>query len=110
DRLVPDTTQPAPAVWFAALRPRMIALAARAADGVLLNLVTPDYVRDVRRLVGPDFPIACLVRAHVGPRAEALAALRGNLVFYRGLAVYRQALEHQGLDPDRLDDDAALGL
>ncbi len=110
DRLVPDTTRPAPALWFAALRPKMIELAARTADGVLLNWVTPDYVRQVRRQVGPDFPIACTVRASAGTPAEAVAALRDNLVFYRGLAVYRKELEHQGLDPDRLDDATALGL
>ncbi|MBI3516616.1 MAG: LLM class flavin-dependent oxidoreductase [Proteobacteria bacterium] len=110
DRLVPDTTQPAPALWFAALRPKMVELATRAADGVLLNWVTPAYVRQVRRLVGPDFPIACTVRASTGTRAEAIEALRDNLVFYRRLAVYRKALEHQGLDPDRLDDATALGL
>jgi alkanesulfonate monooxygenase SsuD/methylene tetrahydromethanopterin reductase-like flavin-dependent oxidoreductase (luciferase family) len=110
ERLVPDTTAPAPPLWFAALRPKMVALAAASADGVLLNWVTPAYVREVRAMVGPDFPIACLVRAHAGPRAATLAELRENLAFYRRLAVYRHALELQGLDPDGLDDAAALAL
>lgn len=110
DRLVPDVTQPPPSLWFAALRPRMVALAARAADGVILNWVTADYVRTVRAQVGPNYPIACFVRACVGPRAEAAAALRDNLPFYRALPVYRKSLELQGLDPDRMSDDDALRL
>jgi alkanesulfonate monooxygenase SsuD/methylene tetrahydromethanopterin reductase-like flavin-dependent oxidoreductase (luciferase family) len=110
DRLVPDATQPAPPIWFAALRPKMIELAARVADGVVLNWVTQDYVRRVRRLVGPSFPIACFVRGFVGTREAALAELDGNLTFYRRLDVYRKSLELQGLDPDRLSEPAALGL
>ena len=110
DGLVPDVTQPSPTLWFAALRPKMVALSAEAADGVILNWVTPDYVRQVRAMVGPDYPIACFVRACAGTRAEAAAALRDNLPFYRALPVYRKSLELQGLDPDRLSDDDALRL
>jgi alkanesulfonate monooxygenase SsuD/methylene tetrahydromethanopterin reductase-like flavin-dependent oxidoreductase (luciferase family) len=108
--LVPDTTHLPPPLWLAALRPRMVALAARVADGVLLNWATPDYLREVRRRVGPGFPIACIVRSHAGTRADALAALRDDLTFYRRLEVYRKSLAFQGLDPDRLDDEQALGL
>jgi alkanesulfonate monooxygenase SsuD/methylene tetrahydromethanopterin reductase-like flavin-dependent oxidoreductase (luciferase family) len=110
DRLVPDVGQPAPGLWFAALRPKMVELATRVADGVLLNWVTPDYVRAVRRQVGPGFPIACSVRASPGSPAASVAALRDNLAFYLRLGVYRRSFEHQGLDPDRLSDDALLGL
>jgi hypothetical protein len=88
----------------------MVALAAASSDGVVLNWATPAYVREVRRLVGPASPIACFVRAHGGPRDATLAELRDNLTFYRRLAVYRHALEAQGLDPDGIDDDAALAL
>ncbi len=108
--LVPDVTQPAPPVWFAALRPKMVALAARVSDGVLLNWVTRDYVRQVRAQVGPNFPIACSVRACIGPRDQAISALRANLPFYLAIPVYRKAFELQGIDPDRVTDDAALGL
>jgi alkanesulfonate monooxygenase SsuD/methylene tetrahydromethanopterin reductase-like flavin-dependent oxidoreductase (luciferase family) len=110
DQLVPDVTQPAPGLWFAALRPKMVELAARAADGVILNWVTADYVRSVRARVGPDYPIACFVRACASGRAQAAAALRDNLPFYRALPVYRKSLELQGLDPDRMSDDDALRL
>ncbi len=110
DRLVPDATQPAPPIWFAALRPRMVELAARVADGVVLNLVTRDYVRQVRQRVGPRFPIACFVRGFAGTRDAALAALAENLGFYRRLEVYRRSLELQGLDPDRPDEAAAREL
>ena len=44
DGLVPDVTQKAPPLWLAALRPRMVELAARVADGVLLNWATPCLV------------------------------------------------------------------
>jgi alkanesulfonate monooxygenase SsuD/methylene tetrahydromethanopterin reductase-like flavin-dependent oxidoreductase (luciferase family) len=108
--LVPDVTQPAPPLWLAALRPRMVALAADVADGVLLNWATPGYVREVRRRVGAQLPIACLVRSHAGTRAAALAALRDDLTFYRRLEVYRKSLALQGLDPDALADDDALRL
>jgi alkanesulfonate monooxygenase SsuD/methylene tetrahydromethanopterin reductase-like flavin-dependent oxidoreductase (luciferase family) len=110
DGLVPDTTQPAPPIWFAALRPKMVDLAARVADGVVLNWVTPDYVREVRRRVGPGYPIACFVRGFAGTRAAALTALADNLTFYRRLAVYRKSLELQGLDPDNLSEAAAVDL
>ena len=110
DRLVPDTTQPAPPIWFAALRPKMVDLAARVADGVVLNWVAPDYVREVRRRVGPGFPIACFVRGFAGNRAAARAALADNLAFYRRLAVYRKSLELQGLDPDNLSAAAMRAL
>jgi alkanesulfonate monooxygenase SsuD/methylene tetrahydromethanopterin reductase-like flavin-dependent oxidoreductase (luciferase family) len=108
--LVPDVTQPAPPLWLAALRPRMVELATRVGDGVLLNWATPDYVREVRRRVGRQFPIACLVRCHAGTRAAALAALRDDLAFYRRLEVYRKSLALQGLDADRLEDEEALRL
>lgn len=110
DRLVPDVVQPAPPIWFAALRPKMVELAARVADGVVLNWVTQDYVRRVRQLVGPRFPIACFVRGFVGTPEAARAALAENLIFYRRLDVYRKSLELQGLDPDRPSAAAALGL
>ncbi len=58
----------------------------------------------------PIFRSACFVRACAGSRAEAAAALRDNLPFYRALPVYRKSLELQGLDPDRLSDDDALRL
>jgi alkanesulfonate monooxygenase SsuD/methylene tetrahydromethanopterin reductase-like flavin-dependent oxidoreductase (luciferase family) len=108
--LVPEVKQPPPPLWFAALRPKMVDLAARVSDGVLLNWVTADYVRTVRAQVGPNFPIACSVRACIGPRNAAIAALRDNLPFYCALPVYRKALELQGIDPDRVSDDAALSL
>jgi alkanesulfonate monooxygenase SsuD/methylene tetrahydromethanopterin reductase-like flavin-dependent oxidoreductase (luciferase family) len=110
DGLVPDVTQPAPPLWLAALRPKMVELATRVADGVLLNWATPEFVRQVRQRVGPNFPIACFVRSSAGSRDAALAALRHDLAFYRRLEVYRRSLAFQGFDPDRLSDEDALGL
>jgi hypothetical protein len=52
----------------------------------------------------------CFVRSFAGSRDAALAALRDDPTFYRRLDVYRRALAFQGLDPDRLSDEDALGL
>ena len=106
--LVPEVTQPAPGIWLAALRPKMVDLAARIADGVLLTWATPDYVRQVRQLVGPSYPIACTVRALAGRRTEGPAELRDHFEVYRRRPVYQRHFANQGLDADRLSDQDLL--
>jgi alkanesulfonate monooxygenase SsuD/methylene tetrahydromethanopterin reductase-like flavin-dependent oxidoreductase (luciferase family) len=108
--LVPDVTQAPPPIILAALRPRMVELARRVGEGVLLNWATPDYVREVRQRVGPGFRVTCFVRSFAGAEDAALAVLREDLRFYRRLEVYRKSLALQGIDPDRLDDAAAQKL
>lgn len=102
--LVPGVTQPPPEIWLAALRPKMVQLAARIADGVLLTWVTADYVREVRALVGPGFPIVCSVRGLDGAGAASMAALRDHFEIYRRRPVYQRHFANMGLDADRMSD------
>lgn len=73
-------------VWLGALGPRMLALAGRIADGVILNLMTPaqageaaGLVRDAARAAGRDpasVEVACVVHCCLSddPAAAAAAA------------------------------------
>jgi 5,10-methylenetetrahydromethanopterin reductase len=80
-------------VYLAALGPRMLALAGRIADGVILNLMTPEQageaaliVRDAARAAGRDpasVEVACVVHTCVsGDEAAAAAAARAVLPRY----------------------------
>jgi 5,10-methylenetetrahydromethanopterin reductase len=87
--VIPLDSPPARAdlpVWLGALGPRMLALAGRVADGVILNLMTPaqageaaGVVRDAARAAGRDpasVEIACVVHCCLSddPAAAAAAA------------------------------------
>ena len=71
-------------VYLAALGPRMLALAGRIADGVILNLMTPAQagqaagaVRDAARAAGRDpasVEVACVVHCCLSDDAAAAAA------------------------------------
>ena len=87
--MIPLDSPPARAdlpVWLGALGPRMLALAGRIADGVILNLMTPaqagqaaGIVRDAARAAGRDpasVEVACVVHCCLSddPAAAAAAA------------------------------------
>jgi 5,10-methylenetetrahydromethanopterin reductase len=71
-------------VWLGALGPRMLALAGRIADGVILNLMTPaqageaaGLVRDAARAAGRDpesVKVACVVHCCLSDDPSAAAA------------------------------------
>jgi alkanesulfonate monooxygenase SsuD/methylene tetrahydromethanopterin reductase-like flavin-dependent oxidoreductase (luciferase family) len=71
-------------VWLGALGPRMLALAGRIADGVILNLMTPaqageaaGLVRDAARAAGRDpasVEVACVVHCCLSDDSPAAAA------------------------------------
>lgn len=71
-------------VYLAALGPRMLALAGRIADGVILNLMTPDQaadaaviVRDAARAAGRDpasIEVVCVVHTCLSDDEAAAAA------------------------------------
>jgi 5,10-methylenetetrahydromethanopterin reductase len=80
-------------VWLGALGPRMLALAGRIADGVILNLMTPaqagaaaGLVRDAARAAGRDpasVEVACVVHCCLSDDpAEAAAAARAVVPRY----------------------------
>jgi len=97
-----------PPIWLAALRDRMLELAAEIADGVLLNWCTPERVAAARRTVHDaaeragrdpaDVTIAVYVRSCVEPDERvALDAVRPQAQQYASIPHYRRQLEIFGL-------------
>src|SRR6185436_996347 len=97
-------------ICIAALSPGMLRLAGEIADGVILWLCTPPYIRDVvipmvregreragKSLDGFDV-VAAVPAAAVEDPAQAHASLRRELIPYFGLPFYRAMLERSGFD------------
>ena len=122
---------PAPPIYLAALSVKMLELAGEIADGVVLWLCPPAYVRDValpalergrrragKPLIGFEI-IAAVPLAVTDDRAVAMAAFRAELTRYVEQPFYRAMLQAAGLgdgvtafDRDRRVPDAlaeALG-
>jgi probable F420-dependent oxidoreductase len=82
-----------PKIMVAALRERMLRLAAREADGVILNWVSPPDVKRIAEIVHEENPAAEIVaRIMVCPCAEAdavRAAVRPLVSGYLTVPVYR---------------------
>jgi probable F420-dependent oxidoreductase len=106
-------------VYVAALSPRMLRTAGEIADGVILWLCNPHYVRDVvvpevrrgreaagKGLEGFDI-VAAVPSAVVDDPGEAWASMRKDLLPYFGLPFYRAMLERSGFDEDIAAFDAA---
>lgn len=96
-----------PDVWLAALGDRMVALAGRAADGILLNWCTPQRVAAARRTLieaaeaaGRDpasLTIAVYVRAALEvDEAVALGPLREMTGLYASYPAYRKQMAAMG--------------
>jgi alkanesulfonate monooxygenase SsuD/methylene tetrahydromethanopterin reductase-like flavin-dependent oxidoreductase (luciferase family) len=102
------TGDPAPPpVWLAALGDRMVALAGRAADGILLNWCTPERVSAARRTLaeaaeaaGRDpssLTIAVYVRAALEvDEGTALRSLREMTGLYASYPAYRSQMAAMG--------------
>jgi F420-dependent oxidoreductase-like protein len=99
---------PAPPIYLAALSPKMLELAGEIADGAILWLTPPDYVRDVavpaiergrrragRALAGFEI-VAAVPLAVTGDRAGATKAFREELRRYAALPFYRAVFEASG--------------
>jgi len=105
---LPERPAPPP-VYLAALSPRMLETAGEIADGVVLWLCPPAYVRDVavpalergRRRAGKPLDglevVAAVPLAVADDRAAALDAFRAELTRYATLPFYRAMLERSGL-------------
>ncbi len=105
----PRADQP---IYVAALSPNMLRLAGAVADGVMLWLCNPSYVRDVvvpevragREQAGKDmdgFDIVAAVPAAVSDdREAAYATMRADLVTYWSLPFYRAMIERSGFGAD----------
>ncbi len=105
---LPERPAP-PAVYLAALSRRMLELAGEIADGAVLWLCPPAYVRDVavpalergrkragRTLAGFEI-VAAVPLAVTDDVPAARAAFRAELARYLGLPFYRTMLEASGL-------------
>jgi alkanesulfonate monooxygenase SsuD/methylene tetrahydromethanopterin reductase-like flavin-dependent oxidoreductase (luciferase family) len=115
--------EPPPPILLAGLSAPMLELAGEVADGVVLWLCAPAYVREValpalrrgRARSGrplPGFEIVAAVPAAVtGDRAAGLEALRAELVRYLSLPYYRAMLRASGLGDllARFDENRTTG-
>jgi F420-dependent oxidoreductase-like protein len=110
-------------IYIAALSPSMLRLAGEIADGVLLWLCDPPYVRDVvvpevtkgrertgRELDGFDI-VPAVPAAVTSDRAATLDRVRSDLVTYLSLPFYRSMLERSGFEAEiaGFDEGVAAG-
>jgi F420-dependent oxidoreductase-like protein len=108
-------------VYLAGLSPKMLRLAGEIADGVILWLCNPEYIREVvvpevtagrekagKPLDGFDI-VAAVPGALVEDTAEAHATMRRDLIPYFGLPFYRAMIERSGYGDDFAAYDAAAG-
>jgi probable F420-dependent oxidoreductase len=113
--------RPALPIYIAALSPAMLRLAGEIADGVLLWLCNPSYIRDVvipeltigRERAGltlDGFDVVPAVPAALtDDRPGACAAMRKDLLPYFGLPFYRAMIERTGFGADIARYDRAAG-
>src|SRR3712207_6825913 len=116
-------TEPRPDVpiYVAALSPRMLQLAGEIADGVILWLCNPNYIRDVvvpevtkgrekagKGLDGFDV-VAAVPSAVTDDLGAVLATMRRDLLKYFGLPSYRAMIERSGFEGDIAAFDEAAG-
>lgn len=88
--------QPEASITVAAFGPAMTRVAARHADEVVLNLVTPDHVASVRARIDeqaaaagrPAPRLAVWVAAALAPGSAAMAQIAGQLAIYLGAPGY----------------------
>jgi F420-dependent oxidoreductase-like protein len=109
-------------IYLAGLSPGMLRLAGEIADGVILWLCNPNYIRDVvvptvregREKAGMEldgFDIVAAVPSAVTDDPTApLDQLRSELVSYFQLPYYRAMIERSGFDPDAGATDEFIRL
>jgi alkanesulfonate monooxygenase SsuD/methylene tetrahydromethanopterin reductase-like flavin-dependent oxidoreductase (luciferase family) len=108
-------------IYMAALSPAMLRLAGEIADGVILWLCNPSYIREVvipevragreragLALEGFDV-VPAVPGALTGDRDGAYAAMRRDLLPYFALPFYRAMIERTGFGADIAAYDAAAG-
>jgi probable F420-dependent oxidoreductase len=94
---------------LAALGPRKLEIARDRAAGAVLLLVTPDYVRTARRILGTEATlVVSQLVALQADAARAREAARGPLRFLSGVPGYRASFTRMGFtasDIDGLSDE-----
>ena len=96
--------QPGASLTIAAFGPAMTRVAARHADEVVLNLVSPEHVAEVRAAVAEEAAVAgrepprlsVWVPSAVDPGPAALAQLAGQLAVYLGAPGYGELFAKLG--------------
>jgi alkanesulfonate monooxygenase SsuD/methylene tetrahydromethanopterin reductase-like flavin-dependent oxidoreductase (luciferase family) len=108
-------------IYIAALSPAMLRLAGEIADGVILWLCNPSYIRDVvipevsagRERAGETLDgfdvVAAVPAALTDDREAAYRAMRKDLIPYFGLPFYRAMIERTGFAADIKHYDRAAG-
>jgi probable F420-dependent oxidoreductase len=107
-------------IYVAALSPKMLRLAGEIADGAMLWLCNPNYIRDVvvpevragreragKSLDGFDV-VAAVPSAVTDDKASAYETMRGDLVTYWSLPFYRAMIERSGFGEDIAGFDAGM--
>ncbi|HEX3511091.1 MAG TPA: LLM class flavin-dependent oxidoreductase [Solirubrobacteraceae bacterium] len=120
-RLVGLDPRPQLPIYLAALSPAMLRLAGEVADGVVLWLCNPAYIREVvvpevtagreragLTLDGFDI-VAAVPSAATEEPQEAIGAIRRDLIPYFGLPFYRAMIERTGFAGDIAAYDDAGG-
>jgi alkanesulfonate monooxygenase SsuD/methylene tetrahydromethanopterin reductase-like flavin-dependent oxidoreductase (luciferase family) len=107
-------------IYIGALSPNMLRLAGEIADGAMLWLCNPNYIRDVvvpevakgREKAGKpmdDFDIVAAVPSGVADdREEAFGRMRQELLAYFSLPFYRAMIERSGYEADIKAFDEAM--
>ena len=108
-------------ILIAGLSPKMLQLAGEVADGVILWLCNPHYIRDVvvpevtkgreragKGLDGFDV-VAAVPSAVTNDLAGTYATMRRDLLAYFGLPFYRAMIERSGFGDDIAAFDEAAG-
>ncbi len=99
----PPTRFPAPAIYLAAVGPRMTAVAGDVADGLLVHpFSTSAYVRDVTlpALANPEVDVVSSAFVVTGRDerefAASVTAVRKQVAFYGSTPAYLPVLDHHG--------------
>ena len=89
-RLARPVEQPPP-IFLAALRPGMLRLAGRAADGVIINWLSADDVAKVTPELGADIPVAARIFVIPSEDADMARAVgRRMITAYLNVGVYAE--------------------
>jgi F420-dependent oxidoreductase-like protein len=107
-------------IYVAALSPKMLRLAGEIADGAMLWLCNPSYIRDVvvpetkagreragKSLDGFDI-VAAVPSAVTDDKAAAYETMRGDLLTYWSLPFYRAMIDRSGFGDDIAAFDDAM--
>jgi alkanesulfonate monooxygenase SsuD/methylene tetrahydromethanopterin reductase-like flavin-dependent oxidoreductase (luciferase family) len=107
-------------IYVAALSPKMLRLAGEIADGAMLWLCNPNYIREVvvpeiragreragKSLDGFDV-VAAVPAAVTGDKPSAYETMRSDLLTYWSLPFYRAMIERSGFGDDIARFDEAM--